>query len=160
MNLPIALSLDGLGVTTNAIGDYSGTPARFMVKTVEADLHPARLLIQINDADAQYNTYGNIAALTNGVLIQVERELTPGVYTFFQPLLAGIPIKQTLDWFTAGVFGVPIGDTTTGLTKGSQFVIPLPNDFVLLHAEKMVLTVYLNDDFSGLDNHQFQIQFD
>lgn len=87
-------SIDNLGVTTSAIGDYT-TPANFSVGPPADEVwNITRMIVFIEDTGAfTPNKYGFLTALTVGINLGVYRA---GVLKI--DLLNGLPVKQNNHW--------------------------------------------------------------
>lgn len=148
---------DGTG-TKNANGNYSGAAEEFFIAPDEGeDWTITRMLVNIADeAVMQAEEYGNLgAALTNGVKVEVHND-SGLVYSLTDP---NYPVKTNAGW-AAYMFDVHLLTWGSGdeLLNGrwtfakSGVPVRLRSRF----GEKLVVTV--NDNLTGLLNHQFLVQ--
>lgn len=149
--LPLFLTLNGDGTTKNLNGNYAA-PTRAWVEADVIQLNPKNLNVFILDSDSTLTTYGNLAALTNGVQIKLEK-FDGTNWTTIKDFTLNDPIKKTSDWakFTNGLD--PLQSTTA--TPGTMVQFPLDGLMSIAPATGARLTVTLNDDLSGLDYHSF-----
>lgn len=153
-------NLDGTG-NKNASVNGSVTPVEFGISpfvTAENDdvMLITRLIVHIssNRTNVQTDTYGNIAQLANGLLVQKRNAVTDAVT---HDLLDGVPIKSNFEWseFCYDVRGDNLGNGPfhlsvrwTFTTSGRPLVIERDQKFV----------VVVRDDLSSLLDHRFQVQ--
>lgn len=145
---------DGTG-TTNAIGDYSVTPAVFYFQpgageTVEA----AKLMMHVADKGAfEFDGYGSLAAgvVTNGVEItfyrlgQLALKLTNG-----EPIIANHAYSHLNTDYILSTYTSNYQASTVSFDAASF------NGPLVMHGDLQdQLRVELNDNFTGLDSHQF-----
>lgn len=147
-------TLNGLGVTQDAISNYSATPTDFYFQAPNNfDFFISTLILEIADNSSfTQDGYGGIPALTNGIKFFIERN---GVKNFFTD---------------------PIAFKTNGelITQSNEFeIIPFAGgaqaivyrlDFSLFadaswlngdNADKLGVTV--NDNFTSLPFHRFSV---
>ena len=143
--------------TSNAVGDYSGGGAEeFYIQAQSGeslDLH--RVLIYIEDSGAfradHYGVLGN--ALANG--IEVEKQSSTG--TVIESLTNGLPIKTNASW---GRLSYDLNFVSFG--AGNNYVMcrwtfaKAGHHLTLRNGEKLVFK--LNDNFTGIVQHTFNIQ--
>jgi len=145
---------DGSG-TKNANGDYSTTPASFKLKHSVGRASIERMIVMIEDEGVvDSGKYGNGLTLVNGVRVYLKNASGEVIeeYTTF-------PIKSNGDWaghchdLTRHAWGGgnEIESIRWTFSKSGQ---PILIDFYLGE----YLEVYLNDDFSGLVSHYFNVQ--
>lgn len=145
---------DGSGTKT-ANGNYSVTPQNFLIKpSISEGLTYAihSLIIQIEDAAAfDSGTYGNLAALTNGIQLYVANASGVSV----MDLLDGAPIKTNGQWervaFEARLnpySAVPgnLMNIRWDFTQTSSPLVIPPG---------WSLVARMRDNLSGLTNHSF-----
>lgn len=152
-SLPLFLTKDNDGLTINAVGNYSGTPARFILKPTTENLFVNHLVIQIDAPDMFLDTYGSLPELGNGVEIRIEQENTPGIYTPVKTLLGGVAFTKTIDYSKVGGVIVPLQQGAA--TVGAQITLHLFEEATLYKDLNHVLTAYLSDSFLGLINQTF-----
>jgi len=143
------------GATTDAIGNYASTASTFKVTpTLGRDLYVHRLIVYIEDVGApDAAKYGNDITLTNG--------MTVGLFDAADTLLVDFcdsqPVKTNADWagfchdVTLHNFGIgndPLTVRWTFARSGQPVFVRGTNYF----------GVKLNDDFSDLVEHKFQVQ--
>ncbi|MEE9533202.1 MAG: hypothetical protein V3W06_02190 [Acidimicrobiia bacterium] len=143
------------GSVTDAIGDYSSTPTRFIWTPLEGrTAHIYRLLVFVQDTGAfDAAKYGNNITLTNGIALtvrNVDGDATVHDYTPGRIFTSG-------DWaaraFDADVKTWGVGDEIlvvrwTFSRAGSPIAL----------TDDLYLSVDLNDVFTGLNAHRFTIQ--
>jgi hypothetical protein len=143
---------DADGTTVDANVDAT-TPKRWTLKPASTDLYRvSEIVVCIADSDADYNLYGNIAALANGVTLK--RETTDGstispVYS----LLGGQAVKQLSHWAKFGCV-YPINDSASA-TRTVTVFIKFPQPIILRGDKGDQLSFGLADDLSTLDGHTF-----
>jgi hypothetical protein len=139
------LSLDGLGVTKNANVNGSVTPQKFFVKPPANRIYDLRqLIIHIEDASVPPGSYGEIAALTNGVTIKVLNDADVEI----MDLLDGGAAKTNDKYYHISP-KVEFGDTVVNI------YIPLEPGIALEPHER--LEVSIDDDLTGLVEHFFYV---
>lgn len=142
---------DGSG-DTNAVGNYVSATEFYISPAVNKTLEIHRLLVHLTDTGSlDANTYGNGVVLTNGIQIS----LTNGTGTRF---ITTNPITNNGDWGSqcydsqALVFGQ--GDESLNARwTFTRAGVPLT-----LTSPSHRLSVILNDDFTGLNEHVFTVQ--
>jgi len=146
---------DGTG-TKSAIGNYSSSATSFMIKPPDNYIYYLqRMIVMIEDGGAvDSGAYGNNITLTNG--IHIHKSNDDGVILDFTD---EFPIKTNADW---GKLCYDVHNVNFGL--GNEFVnvrwtfaksgAPLKIDGN--RGEKF--EVILNDNFSGLVSHTFNVQ--
>jgi hypothetical protein len=156
------LSLDGLGVTTNAIGDYS-LGANFDLAPAAGEIFMVgRFLVQIGDTGPlSADEYGNHGVLTNGVLVQ--KVLDTGAYNIFSSA-----VKKNADWdkfsydtepdtFGAGENFLHVRHS---FTKYGSTSIDASNGGILLVGDRGErFRMALSDDFTGVTSHYFVAEY-
>ena len=146
---------DGSGVD-NAIGDYASAAAAFKVTAPEDTvLALNRIIISVEDAGTfDSGAYGNGIVLTNGIKVQT---YDPNTGEVCCDLTNGNEIKTNADWaaychdVTLHNFGAGNPLLTVRWTfgkAGAPLYIKSGREF----------RVVLNDDFSDLVGHKFQVQ--
>ena len=146
---------DGTG-TTNAIGDYSSTPLSLRLQLNEPELVKIRRMIVKVQDDGTFDAelYGNGITLTNGIRMY-HRNKTNDILEE----ITAFPIKSTGDWaghcydvnhFTFGTGDEIISVRWTFANSGL--------DLIVNFAEGEYIEILLNDDFTGLVEHKFQVQ--
>ncbi len=147
-------SLDGLGVVTNAIGDYSSTAASFRAVVGDNDwVEFHRVIVGIEDTAINNSAeYGGISALTNGVLCHV-RDSDDSLLETLTPF----PIK------TNGWWALCCHDMTPhNFGNGSDFISVRwtweKSGWPIVLSGGQYIEFVLNDDFDGLITHQFFCQ--
>lgn len=151
-------TLDGAGVTYEANGDYSITPAVFEWGPPTGEIwHAERLIVLIRDAgNADASEYGNLgAALTTGIVVQFRS----GVSTVEQTLNGLKPIKTNSDWA-----GLCYDTRNLGLGGAGDdaysamwtFSRDLGGSGIRLNGDDDErITILLSDNLSGLSSHTF-----
>lgn len=146
---------------TDASNNYSGALTRFILRpTGRLVWNVYRVFAVIEDADTDYNLFGNLAALTNGVELHRER-LIGSTYEQIEQLLAGETIKKTEDWQRIGANVVPLNDSAAATRSTMVTVFDAKAGGhngrpIILNARFTdLLAWHLNDDLSGLDGLRF-----
>jgi len=149
----VFFSEDADGATFSANGDYSAALTRFSLRPAATDSYFIDLItVCIKDDDSDYNLYGNLPALTNGVKLAIERVDGSTIETLGY-LMDGLAIKKTDDW-CAITEPIPLNDSA-GATKATTIFLKFEKPFVLRGDKGQQLSFILNDDLSGLDSHTF-----
>ena len=143
----------------SANADYSTTPHIFAVTpAVGIELNMQSLLVSVESSAINADTYGVLAALTNGVKMRVINDSV-----LIQDLSVTYPIKTLKDYGRYGII-----QTFEGATNSTALIMI---DFTRLNQQgqgiKLVgdylnkrFEVLLNDNFSTLVTHTFWIQGD
>ena len=145
---------DGTG-TTNAIGDYSVTPASFKITGTSGRVDIERVIVMLEDGGSfDSGAYGNGLALTNGIRVYL-RDTDDNVineYTSFPILTNGDWAGHCHDFnhFNWGS-GNEVASIRWTFSKSGQ---PVQINF----DAGEYFEVYLNDDFSALVKQRFTIQ--
>lgn len=142
----------------NAAGvDYSAATARFICKPIESSaLMPQELLIVIEDVNTDYNKFGNLPALTNGLRIVIENSSNVEKLD----LLNGQSIKQITDVYRIGGH-VEVLNDSTGATRSAQIKIPLyVGDYAVKSYGQERVAVILSDDLSALPGLYFMLDYE
>jgi len=151
------LSSDGDGTgTSSAVGDYSVTPLSLKIDAVaHSDIIIERMIVMIQDSNAMdTEDYGNLATLTNGIRVYVRNSSDAIIeeITVFPILSNGHWAGHCHD-FT--IHGFNSGDRIASIrwtfAKSGKPI-------VLKAASGNYLEVLLNDDFTGLVDHKFDVQ--
>lgn len=133
----------------NANEDYSGAIKRFLLTPASTDIYIVkRLIVTVSDSDTNYNLFGALSALANGVRIVLET--TAG--TELVDLLAGTSIKTLGDFLTAGFEVLPINNSADGTTKIVQFAKTF-EDLVIRGSASERLAALYHDNLVGLDGN-------
>lgn len=146
---------DGTG-TKNAIGDYSSAEEIFYLQPPTGIVYRvARILVGIEDAALDWDFYGGMTALTNGVVLRISDD--SGVIT---DLTDGVPVKKNANWgencFDAELKEAPGAGNDFFQARWSYWksgqVLRLEGT-----ANERIEAV-LNDSFTGLVNHTFKVE--
>ena len=147
-------SLDGLGVTSEIIADYT-TPESFRyVCPTGHDVICHRVIVSIGDATiTDSSKYGGINALTNGIELSVRHSDDSLIET-----LTPFPIKTNGDWARICYDTVVLA----GLGVGTDYVAIRwtfsKSGHPIVLSGGQYIEVVAQDDFTGLDNHSFFFQ--
>lgn len=147
---------DGTG-TTDAIGNYSVTPATFFVQPPAGyKFILTELQIHLSDGGTFGSTvYGSLgAALTNGFSLLGKRN---GVTIL--DLMSGVPVKNNdqLTHLTSRVNLISWAAVNNSLNITFS-ALDFDTPFILSAAAVDTLEVTLNDDFTGLVDHTFIVR--
>jgi hypothetical protein len=138
----------------NANGDYSTTAGEFVIEVPagETKLNLSRVIVYIEDSGTfKAETYGALAALTNGVSLVIEKN---GVET---DLTDSTPIKTNAQWgrlcydVDVKTWGNGNSATVVRWTFSKSGV-----DLSLQMGDRVI--VRLNDNLTGLIDHTFLFQ--
>lgn len=149
----VFLTKDADGATVQANVDASGAVQRWTLKPASTDLYRVNgLVVCIADSDADYNLYGNIAAMTNGVFLRRETDDGSVIATVYS-LLGGVAVKQLTDWAKYGRV-YPINDSASA-TRTITVLIEFNQPLILRGDKGDQLSFILNDNLTALDGHTF-----
>ena len=149
---------DGTG-TKNAIGDFSSTQGRFYFKCAPSEIaHISRVLVSLSDSVVSDSAlYGGLAALTNGVVIEVRDADDNVIYNITD---VDEPVKTNGHWARYSFdTAVKVGDFPLGddvLVVRWSFWKFMPQGITLMPGWS--LNILLDDDFTGLVSHTFALQ--
>lgn len=136
--------------TTQGNADYSSVAGRFITQPQRVATQVKSLSIAISDGDSSGQKFGDLAALTNGVVFQ-KGTFANGAFTLLETLLFKKAFKKNADFY-------PLCDldyvSEAGLTVSTKHNANLEGAEINLAAGE-VLAVYLNDDLSGLTGLEF-----
>lgn len=133
----------------NANEDYSGAIKRFLLAPASTDIYSVkRIIVTVQDSDTNYDKFGNLTALSNGVRLVLETS-TP---TELVDLLAGISVTKLADFLTAGFYLLPVNDSSDGTTKVIQFAKDFEDLIVRGPASERLAALY-HDNLTGLDGN-------
>lgn len=144
------------GGSKNASGNYA-TPTKFSVQPGASEVwRLERLIVHIGDtAGMQAQEYGNLgAALTNGIIVQTARD---GVQT--KDYTDGLPVKTNADW---GRLCYDVELKTWG--AGNEYLQvrwtfgKSGTPVRLVGSQNDSLDIVLEDNLSGLIDHNFMVQ--
>jgi hypothetical protein len=154
----VHLTLDGSGVTFNAIAGASGVTDAFMTPSLDNEiLLIEEMNIEIEDAGAMgVDDYGSInGGVSNGIRLYVCNETGAIEYEITDPLQ---PITKNVDWidytfehvFDEFAAGNNLFVARWVFSEFGTHPIALPPGWQMM--------VILQDDFSGLVKHDFLIK--
>lgn len=132
----------------NAIGDYSGGTVLYeflSFGTADAYIQQIHVTI-ISTADMDYDEYGSIDELTNGVIIALWQD---GAFRFVSP---AIKVNHDYQRLFNGDINIP------GWKKGQRVMTATLNldvPVILKGGSTDFLAVQVNDDFTDLIGHHF-----
>ncbi len=147
--------------TNSIVGDFSSVPRNFTVQPPQNEVwRISRIILTIKDANINnFNEYGGLTALTNGILLGVVRN---NLTTELNPL------RNTTDMFTIHtngdwaslMFDLDIKD----LGAGDDYVVGRwsfnkANTLIRLDGNKSDFAfIQVSDDLTGLSDHLFIVQ--
>ena len=146
---------DGTGMK-DATGDYSSAATYFYIEAPQNETYVLnRMIVKIRGSTGGLSAdgYGNIAALTNGILVHVRN----AAGSVILDLTDGLAVKLNADWnrlcFDAEPVTYGAGDNFvivrwTFANSGSPIVLSPGQSFGLL----------MNDNLSSLNGHFFHVQ--
>ena len=156
---------DGTG-TKNAIGNYTGEdgtleiPAEgvtsFFIQPAPGEIFRIqRMIVNVHDAQKfKPEEYGNLTALTNGIFVRVSNNGTT------LDLTDGVPVKTNGSWgalcFDAELYSAAAGNGDYLRVRWTFAASGYPIRLVGDNNDR--LEVVLNDNFTGLLDHYFQVQ--
>lgn len=146
---------DGTG-TRDAITDYSSAVTDFFVQPAANEFMAiTRMIVEIVDSAFSAAGYGALAALTNGIEVLFEdNRQTPAEYSLTEE-----KIKSVSNWgsycYDTGRDAYGAGDETMHIrwTFEKAGIVP-----VLEGSQNDKCIVRVNDNFTGLVEHRFQVQ--
>lgn len=139
--------------TTSAIGDYS-TPTSFFITPPTGEIYVLeRFLVQIRDALAlSADDYGNLTALTNGIVVKVTDASGDVV-----ELTDGMPIKSNADWAMHCYDSDP-----DNYGNGDNFIHVRwtfsKAGYPISLTEGQSLVALMQDNLTGLVQHTFKVE--
>lgn len=141
---------DGTG-DKNAIGDYSSTPTDFFYQPEGGrTVVLTRMIITMSGDHVNENGYGvKDTPLANGIVVHTENS-TPEAA---MDLSGGIPIRKERHWQR---YCYDADASSLGLVVARWTFAKAGIPLFLSHNDRLVVT--LNDDFSALTGHFFNIQ--
>ena len=150
------------GTTFNAIGDYSSAQTIFRIKpAIGRDIVVARLLwAAVGDSEMVGSEYGDLPELTNGVrLVKLDKN-----DDIIKDLTIDLAIKNNATWgiycydTVIEAFGAaPAAKDFWIRARWSFFKSGIPG-IRLDGTKEESFAALLNDDFSALNFHTFQVQ--
>ncbi len=147
---------DGTGVS-DATGDYSVSPVTFIFRPAADQLiQVATFEVSIKDMSIVSGRYGNImGGLVNGYVFRLKDDVGGD-----QALLAGRVFKTSADFAASGADASVFSQGAGGEVLTATWNLRNRFDVVqgLNGATGQRIEVTLNDDFTGLDEHRFQVQ--
>lgn len=152
------LSLDGLGVTTDANVDGSVTPQYFELRPSTEHLEVHRIIVLIGDATPiSAETYGAVPTLTNGVLVDKVRGTGAGATLIER--FTDVPIVSNVGWgqycYDTKVDDYGAGDNYVGV----RWTLAKAGEPLFLDAGLGdTLRVTIQDDLTGLTEHSFVVE--
>jgi hypothetical protein len=146
---------DGTG-SKDATGDYSSTAAVFYIQPPTEKIYLIeRMIVHVEDSGSfDSGAYGNGITLTNGIVVRISDD--SGVIV---DLTDGMPILSNGSWVRQ-CYDVQVHPFGSGNEHmGVRWTFRKAGQPLKLVGEKtQKLEIVLNDNFSGLVGHQFQIQ--
>lgn len=141
----------------NMDGDYSLGKKFIIAPSTKKTIFISDITFVLNTTNADVDTFGDIPALTNGVQMHVERNIS-GVWTAVQTLFE-IPIKSNTDFILyADYFQTII--STTGVTTGLVSKLDYSaNKIRLQEIRKERLVISLSDDLTGVGTYRASVKF-
>lgn len=129
--------------------DYSSATKRFVLAPSGKRVYLVnRLIITIHDSDSDYNKFGDLVALTNGLRLVIENSETGEEYV---DILGGIAVKCTADFMSAGFEVQPLNSGSS--TKVTQLVKEFKKPLILRGEDNDQLVALYHDDLTGLDEN-------
>jgi hypothetical protein len=154
------LGIDGAD-STNVIGNYASAPDTFYIAPSAGEVYRiSRLIVHLEDTvGIDADAYGNAITLTNGIQVKQIEDNGGGSTVLITDFTSGIPVKTNGDW-AAMCYDAAL------LTWGSgneHFVVrwtfSKSGQYVRLDGDQNdQLIVIVNDDLTGLVNHNFLVQ--
>lgn len=144
---------DGTG-GKDANEDYSITPDIFFIQPAAGKVFQiSRMIVTMRDTNMQWGQYGGLAALTNGVQVRVQDDSSTLI-----DITDGEKVKSNGAWgsrcFDAEISAPAAGDTFFHC----RWTFALSGQFIRLEGDANErLEVVLNDNFTGLISHAFQV---
>lgn len=141
----------------NVVGDYSSAKQEFCLQPPDGEIWElARMLIMIQAATTiAPDKYGDLTALTNGICLKVFRDGTELLD------LTTVPIKNNASW---GQYCFDVQEHDYGIGGANNFILARwsfsksGRPIYLDGSQLDRIALVLNDDFSGLIVHSFNVQ--
>lgn len=153
----ILFSEDGLGVTTNAVGDYSAGLEYWELRPGPTEVFRVHsIIVTIKDKQVRdVSKYGALAALTNGITFQLV-DGVGGAAVILSTFTAGESIKSNGDWVGFSWKMDVYAGGNPGVVMFGRGVADFFGDGIQLDGSAdIALRMVLNDDFTGLTSHHF-----
>lgn len=140
--------------TTELKGDYSGDPARAcIVASGNKTIYITQLRIAVADTDTDYNKFGNLSALSNGLKLRIEQRENDQ-FTTAENLLNGQGLTNNLDLGAVGTLEIINDGADPTATRQVVCDIKFTQPLRLASTDNIeqMLTLYLSDDLSALES--------
>lgn len=142
--------------TVNWIGDYSagtGTPSEaIIVVPANAEYHVTELTVFIEDSTMQAGNYGALAALTNGIVIEVHDAEDNIVWD----VTAGFPVNTNSEYKQTAEKIARDDPGAGNVTLAAHYEFEHQHGTDLLLQPGWSIHVHLTDNLTGLVAHTFQ----
>lgn len=141
--------LNGVGTQNAGNANYvsaNSSIARFLLKPDGTEIIPLGLMIVIEDTDSDYNKFGNMSALSNGLQIRIEKSLDN---TVVWDCLYGGNIKSVQTAVRLGADVEPLNDSG-GATRSTTIWLPLFSQHKVHNGEQFAVFHQDNITVSGL----------
>lgn len=151
---------DGSG-NINAVGDYLASLTEFAIAPPAGKVFSiARMIVTVRDTGSfDSGSYGNGLTLVNGISVEKRTGVVNGASSLVQSLTDPVKIETNTDW---GSYCYDIGVSNFG--QGDEVMLvrwTFARAGVALRLDgdaNEYLAVRLNDDFTGLVGHVFNMQ--
>ena len=144
---------DGTG-TVELTGNYSAAAAEFYIQDANRYLRLERMIVYVEDSGSiDSGVYGNGINLTNGIKLEY-RESDD---TLIHDIMGGLPVFTNAEWqgkchdITLSTWGSGNQGYSVRWTFAKS-----GNPIILAPGQK--LSLILEDNFTGLEKHRFQVQ--
>lgn len=144
---------DGSGVV-DAVGNYAAAATEFYIQDTTRYLLIERMIVYVEDVGSMDSgDYGNGITLTNGVKLEVREDNDAVV----RDMMAGLPVMHNTDWqgkchdLILSSWGLGNEAYSVRWTFGKS-----KKSLILAPGQKLSIT--LEDNFTGLEHHLFQVQ--
>lgn len=149
-------TLDGSGVTFNAIGTLSGVTESFIISADAGPLKVARMIVTVQDgAGFDAGDYGAVAGgLANGITVRQEDATGAVVANIVDPLA---PIKTNVDWAAYCYDGILSAFGTGDNFYNARWTFSKAG-LPLRLPQGGKIRIILHDTLTGLSGHRFLFQ--
>lgn len=142
------------GTTQNAGAvNYNAANARFSYTPDGAAVKLLGFMMVIEDEDSDYNKFGNVSALSNGLQLLIEETDNDVVFD----VLNGGKITSVQTAFRQGASVEPLNDSS-GATRSTQIFLPIFSQSVVQQGQRF--SVLLKDDLSAVAGLYFWLYFE
>ncbi len=141
------------GGTVSAIGNYA-TATQFYIQDTTRYLAIERMIVYVEDAGSMDSgQYGNGITLTNGIELQILESDDSLIYD----VMAGNPVTKNMHW-QGKCHDLTMSSWGSGNTGYSVRWTFSKSGKPIILAPGQKLAIILEDNYTGLIDHRFQVQ--